>query len=141
MYPHDMSMQRADTLEAIQRAFDPASHETPAELDEFDVNELNATRGADKFQRIVLARSRATAQKPSKAFDVVLIIALRLADETAKPVDEGGTGTPLAEKLTRDLLITAGRGIQRAGRPRYPRHAVQLRRASVILFPKYAATI
>ena len=142
-------MQRAATLEAIQRAFDPAPLETPAELDEFYVNELNATRGADKIQRIALALTRATAQKPYKAFvmghagvgistelsrlsidakvktrfrtlrfsanrdldpvnfkpfDVVLIIALRLAEETAKPVDEGGTGTPLAEKLTRDLL-------------------------------------
>ncbi len=142
-------MHCAETLEAIQRAFDPAPLETPAELDEFYVNELNDTRGADKIQRVALGLSRATTEKPYKAFvmghagvgistelsrlsidgrvkprfrtlrfsanrdldpvnfkpfDVVLIIALRLAEETAKPDAEGGTGIPLAENLTRDLV-------------------------------------
>ncbi len=142
-------MQRADTLEAIQRAFDPAPLETPAELDEFYVDELNVTRGADKIQRLALGLSRATADKHYKAFvmghagvgistelarlsidsmvkprfrtlrfsanrdidpvnfkpfDVVLIIALRLAEETAKPIADGGTGSQLPENLTRALL-------------------------------------
>lgn len=147
--PAAMPMQRADTLEAIQRAFDPAPLETPAELDEFYVEDLNETRGDDKIQRVALGLSRATAEKRYKAFvmghagvgistelsrlsihptvkprfrtlrfsanrdldpvnfkpfDVVLIIALRLAEETAKPVEEGGTGSPPADDLLRPLL-------------------------------------
>ncbi len=142
-------MQRALSLEAIQRAFNPAPLETREEIEEFYVEDLNATRGDDKVGRLALGLSRATSQKPYKAFvmghagvgistelsrltlhskiegrfrtlrfsanrdldpvnfkpfDVVLIIALRLAEETAKPVEEGGAGSTLPEKLTRDLL-------------------------------------
>lgn len=142
-------MQRAATLQAIQRAFDPAPLETAAELAEFYVNDLNVTRGADKIRRLALGLSRATSEKPYKAFvmghagvgistelsrlsidpeieprfrtlrfsanrdldpvnfkpfDVALIIALRLAEETAKPISEGGAGSSIPEKLTRNLL-------------------------------------
>jgi hypothetical protein len=39
-----------------------------------------------------------------KAFDVILRVALGLAEETAKPVEQGGAGSPLPDDLTRKLL-------------------------------------
>lgn len=39
-----------------------------------------------------------------KPFDLILRIALGLAEETAKPVSEGGAGSTLPADLTRDLL-------------------------------------
>lgn len=39
-----------------------------------------------------------------KPFDVILRIALGLAEETAKPITEGGADSPLPEALTRELL-------------------------------------
>ncbi len=58
--------------------------------------------------------------------------ACRGARPARHPADD-----PMVPSRETSGCIPRGRGIRRAGRPRYPRHALLLCRASVILFPKY----
>ena len=142
-----MPLIKAQRVEDIYKAFDPAPLSQPAEITEFYVHELNNTRGSDKIRVLALGLKRQYQRAFYKAFvmghagvgistelsrlqnlvstqfrtlrlsantdldpvnfkpfDVILRIALGLAEETAKPVNEGGAGSPLPEELTRELL-------------------------------------
>jgi len=140
-------MIKAQRIQDIYKAFDPAPLTSPSELHDFYVDDLNALRGSDKIKALALELKRQHSRGFYKAFvmghagvgistelsrleqavraqfrtfrlsantdldpvnfkpfDVILRVALGLAEETAKPVKEGGAGSPLPEALTRDLL-------------------------------------
>ena len=142
-----MPLTKAERVEDIYKAFDPAPLSKPAEIADFYVREINDIRGSDKIKVLALGLKRQYKRGVYKAFvmghsgvgistelsrlqievasqfrtlrlsantdldpvnfkpfDVILRIALGLAEETAKPLNEGGAGTPLPDELTRELL-------------------------------------
>jgi hypothetical protein len=143
-------MIKAQRIQDIYKAFDPAPLTSPSELHDFYVDDLNALRGSDKIKALALGLKRQHSRGFYKAFvmghagvgistelsrleqavraqfrtfrlsantdldpvnfkpfDVILRVALGLAEETAKPVKEGGAGSPLPEALDAREVGTA----------------------------------
>lgn len=59
---------------------------------------------ADQFRTLRLSANTDLDPVNFKPFDIILRIALGLAEKTAAPIEQGGAGSPLSGSLTRELL-------------------------------------